>query len=68
MAAVLWEKLRTARDWGQLPSAVGICSPAEDLALMTAYTNSQSLMAAYEYELTRPKPTPDGGKGKRKRK
>jgi hypothetical protein len=43
-----FEAVETAHDWGIRPSELGICSPDEDMAVMTAYTRTISRMRAWE--------------------
>ena len=45
MRAVL---VRTARDWGLKPSALGICAPDDDLVYMVAWTRAETRMMAWE--------------------
>jgi len=67
MAMVLWEKLRTAHDWKMRPSDLGICSPDQDLVMMTAFTNTRNMMMFVEAEANKPKPvdTATGSKARR---
>jgi len=51
LGATIYRLLKTAHDWGCRPSDVGICEPAEDLAYMAAFTETQSLMASYESQI-----------------
>ena len=40
--------LRAAKEWGVLPSAVGICQPDDDLTYMVAYIRTESAMRELE--------------------
>jgi len=44
-----------AHDWGMRPSALGICEPQEDAALMVAYSQARSKVASIENERNRRK-------------
>lgn len=48
MGPLMWEQLRTAHEWGKRPSELGICDKEEDLAWMTAFTNTKAYMSAWE--------------------
>lgn len=39
-----------AKDWGRLPSELGVCTPDMDIAVMVAFTQTRNLMATYEQE------------------
>jgi len=38
----------TAHEWGERPSALGLCEPGEDLAVMQGYTDAVTRMRAWE--------------------
>lgn len=42
--------VKIAYEWHVVPSALGICPPHEDLALMGAYIEVTSEMAAFEQQ------------------
>ena len=44
----LYELVDAAHDWGVRPSALGLCEPDEDAALMVAYTQARGHVAAVE--------------------
>ena len=38
----------TAHEWGKRPSELGLCKPAEDLAVMQVYTDTVARMRSQE--------------------
>jgi hypothetical protein len=61
----VYQKVQTAHDWGYKPSELGICDPEDDLAVMAAYTNTRTRMAAWEEHKREEDRPPPKGKGSR---
>ena len=40
--------IRATKEWGILPSAIGLCKPEDDLTYMIAYIRTEGLMQALE--------------------
>lgn len=61
---LLFGYVGAAMEWGIRPSELGLCQPAEDLAVMAAYVQDKNEMAAWENLQAEKKHKP---KGKRKK-
>lgn len=46
--SIFFELVHTAKEWGRLPSELGLCDPEEDLLFMTAHEEVVSEMRAFE--------------------
>ena len=48
VGGLLFDQLGVADNWGERPSALGICPPEDDVPLMVAFVRVKRFMEAYE--------------------
>ena len=46
--STFFSQIAACAEWGILPSTQGLCAPADDLAVMAAFTRARGEMLAYE--------------------